>query len=522
VPRIARPVVLIPVLVAVVAATAAVAVPAYGRAPIALAGLSKSVFGAAGLARAEVSVRPDGHRTRLLIDGRPVATGSSGTLTAPLAGLPAGPHTITAEVDRGLLRGSSRTSRTITVDRTAPMLQVTAPTRAVGIRDAVTVSGTAERGAVVSAAGGQLVMTGTHFTVHYRTPPVGARVVATDAAGNAATALLTVPTAYPHNIRAVHMTGAAWAYDGLRLPVLQMIKEHRINAVQLDIKDEDGAVNYPSKVALAQQDGATATYYDASRVTSQLHALGVRVIGRIVAFNDPKLAAYAGAHGHRYWVIKQPDGSTYLYGYNKHGFTNFANSQVRGYNEDLAVEAVHDGFDDVVYDYVRRPDGALSGMRFPGLIGRPEDAIAGFLRETQARIRPLGGSLGAAAFAQASTRPDPTAQNIPKMARYLDVVIPMDYPSHWNPGEYGVPDTFLGAYDIVQRSLVDWQRAVRGTHCAVVPWLQDENYKGNYTAAKVMQQVQGARADGIPGWLMWSAGASYTSAAYSPDATPAR
>ena len=148
-------------------------------------------------------------------------------------------------------------------------------------------------------------------------------------------------------------------------------------------------------------------------------------------------------------------------------------------------------------------------------------AIATFLKETQTKIRPLGGSLGAAAFAQASTRPDSTAQNIPMMAKYLDVVIPMDYPSHWNPGEYGVPDPYIGAYDIVKRSLVDWQKDVKGTNCLVVPWLQDENYRGPYTPAKVRQQIQGARDNGIPGWLMWSAGASYTPAAYSPDSTPA-
>ena len=160
-------------------------------------------------------------------------------------------------------------------------------------------------------------------------------------------------------------------------------------------------------------------------------------------------------------------------------------------------------------------------MRFPGLRGKPEVAIATFLKETQTKIRPLGGSLGAAAFAQASTRPDSTAQNIPMMAKYLDVVIPMDYPSHWNPGEYGVPDPYIGAYDIVKRSLVDWQKDVKGTNCLVVPWLQDENYRGLYTPAKVRQQIQGARDNGIPGWLMWSAGASYTPAAYSPDSTPA-
>ncbi len=520
-PRLSRPAVLVPVVAALALGGTAVAVPALSSGSVALSGLSRTLFNAASVKTASVSVIANGPTT-LLVDGKTVASGSSGTLSSSLAGLGDGRHTITVEVAHGFPRGTSRTSRTITVDRTAPTLHLAVPTKAVAIKDAVTVTGTVNKGASLLAPGGTLTQQGASFTIRYPTPPASAQIVATDAAGNATTQLVTVPTAYPHNIRAVHMTGAAWAYAPLRNPVLQMIKDKRINAIQLDIKDEDGIVNYPSAVPIAKAAGATASYYDATKVTAQLHALGVRVIGRIVAFNDPKLASYAEAHGHADWFIQKPDGSKYLYGYNKHGFTNFANPNVRGYNEDLAVEAVKAGFDDVVYDYVRRPDGKLSGMRFPGLQGNPEVAIATFLKETQAKIRPLGGSLGAAAFAQASTRPQSTAQNIPMMAKYLDVVIPMDYPSHWNPGEYGVPDPYVGAYDIIKRSLVDWQKDVKGTNCVVVPWLQDENYKGTYTAAKVQQQIQGAHDNGIPGWLMWSAGATYTPPAYSPDATPAR
>ncbi|MCW2499016.1 MAG: hypothetical protein JWN87_692 [Frankiales bacterium] len=517
--RLPRPRVLIPVaLVAVLAGTALV-VPSAGSVP--LVGLTATSFSAEALKSAQVSVRTDGHRAKVLLDGKPVAQGSTGTLTASLAGLTEGTHTLVAEVDRGFPRGTARTEQRLVVDTTAPQLTVAVPSGAVKIKDRVTVTGTVEKGATVKADGGQLTQHGTSFSIAYPVPPAGARVVATDAVGNEAVRDVTVRTSYPTHIRAVHMTGRAWAYSKLRNPVLALAKQHRINAVQLDIKDEDGIVNYPTTVPLASTIGAKADFYDARKATAQLHAMGIRVIGRIVAFNDPKLSSWADKHGHKDWIIQNPDGSKYLYGYTKTGFSNFAKKEVREYNQDLAVEAVKAGFDDIVYDYVRRPDGPIAKMRFPGLKGQPEDAIVNFLAEAQAKIRPLGGSLGAAAFAQASTRPKATAQNIRKMAQHLDVVIPMNYPSHWNPGEYGVPDPYVGAYEIVKRSLVDWNKQVAGTGCVVVPWLQDENYKGRYTAAKVQQQIMGTRANGIPGWLMWSAKATYTGAAYSPDAKPA-
>ncbi len=521
-PRLRRPVLLATVAaVTLVAAVvgAKVAVPRGGS--VQLDGLSRTSFNAEALKVASVSLRTGGHDSRLLLDGNALAAGRSGTLTASLSGLSDGAHTLVATVDRGFFEGTSTTTRSVTVDTRPPALTVVPPKRTVAIKDAVDVTGTVEKGAKVTAVGATVSQSGSTFTAHYPAPPAGAAVVATDAAGNRAVRDVTVRTTYPSNIRAVHLTGRAYAYHKLRDPVLALAAQHRINAVELDIKDEDGIVNFPSTVHLARVIGATSTLYDAKVATTKLHKLGIRVIGRIVAFNDPKLSTWAFAHGHKDWVIQNPDGSKYLYGYNKTGFTNFANEQVRAYNVALAAEAVKAGFDDVVYDYVRRPDGPLAGMRFPGLKVNPEDAIAGFLAQAQAVIRPLGGSLGAAAFAQASTRPKSTAQNIHKMAMHLDVVIPMDYPSHWNKGEYGVPDPYVGARAIVQRSLVDWNKQVIGTGCVVVPWLQDENFRGVYDVPKVQQQIAGTRANGITGWLMWSAKATYQGAAYTPDATSA-
>ena len=521
-PDLRRPAVLVPLAALVVVAVAVPTALATTGGSVEVSGLKEhGVIGAKALEQG-VRVTSKGvvaSSVKATLDGKPVDI-NGGTIS--LAGLSEGKHDLKVTAPKSFL-GSASANRSFTVDTTPPSITVNTPAKPVKIKDPVDVTGTVEKGATVKAdGGGDLKVSGTSFTIHYATPPAGATVTATDAAGNVATKDVTVPTAYPTNIRAVHMTGAAWAYSKLRNPVLQMIKEHRINAVELDIKDEDGIINYPSQVPLAKAAKATATYYELPKVTDLLHKMGVRVIGRVVAFNDPKLADYAEAHGKKDWFIQNPNGTKYLYGYNKHGFTNFANPDVRKYNQDLAVEAIKGGFDDVVYDYIRRPDGKITGMRFPGLKGDPEDAIVSFLKESQAQIRPLGGSLGAAAFAQAATRFKSTAQNIPKMAHYLDVVIPMDYPSHWNPGEYGVPDTYADPYSIVYRSLKDWLKDVKGTNCVVVPWLQDENYKGRYTADKVRAQIKGARDNGIPGWLMWSAVARYTPAAYSPDATPAR
>ena len=136
------------------------------------------------------------------------------------------------------------------------------------------------------------------------------------------------------------MTGYAWGSTKLRNPILALARQHRINTVELDIKEEDGIVDFDPHVALATRIGAVQTKYDPVAVVRQLHAMGVRVMGRIVAFNDPKLGAWAWSHGHHDWVIQDGHGHPYVYGYAKSNFTNFANPNVRQYNIDIAKAAV--------------------------------------------------------------------------------------------------------------------------------------------------------------------------------------
>jgi hypothetical protein len=273
-------------------------------------------------------------------------------------------------------------------------------------------------------------------------------------------------------------------------------------------------------VPLTTQIGAVLKKYDPTAVIKQLHAMGVRVMGRIVAFNDPKLGRWAWTHGHKDWVIQTPKGTPYVYGYAKSYFTNVANPAVRQYNIDVAKAAVRAGFDDIVYDYIRRPDGKVSSMRFPGLTGDPTRAVNTFTRDAAAELHAMGAYVGATIFAQAAlpNRAAETAQDVPSMAKYLDAVMPMNYPSHWALNELGIANPRTDVYGIVKRSLPYWIRATKGTHCKVVPWLQDENFRGRYDARKVGLEIAGARANGLPGWVMWSAVAKYTGAAYSPDA----
>src|SRR5690606_18151741 len=160
------------------------------------------------------------------------------------------------------------------------------------------------------------------------------------------------------------------------------------------------------------------------------------VVGRIVAFRDPVHARWAWYTDHREQVIQTPDGRPYA-GYG--GFTNFADPVVRDYNMDVAEEAARAGVDDILYDYIRRPDGPLETMVFPRLRGGAQASIVSFLAEARDRLDDTGAFLGASLFGIAAFRPEEIAQPVGRIARNVDYVAPLVYPSHWGPDVYGVP-----------------------------------------------------------------------------------
>jgi hypothetical protein len=511
----------VPAAVAVAAIIAVPLVVDTGHASLRLTGLRENgIYDGPSLAAMVVTVTATGtkiDRVRAQIDGHRVPTAVHGrTLTLRPGTLRDGTHTLDVNAPgHGLRRGAS-VRRTFSVDTTPPALAVDAPKSAPSLRSPVTITGKVTGAVRVTAGTKTVSVRADRFTLTLATPPAGLKVVATDIAGNATTDTVTVPVHHPL-MRGVHLTGYGWNFKPLRNPVLRLAREHKINTVELDIKEEDGYVNFDTSVQLAHRIHAVRVLYDPRKVINQLHAMNVRVVGRIVCFRDPKLATWAWHHGHHSWDVQSPGGGPYKSAnYGGAAFTNWADPAVRKYNIALAVEGAKLGFDDVMFDYVRRPDGPLHTMRFPGATVKAPQGVTDFVKEASAPIRDHGAYLGLAVFGVSATRPKEVGQNIGDMAKWADYVAPMVYPSHWGPGEYGVSNPNAQPYAIVHRSLKDFQKKVAGTTAEVIPWLQDFSLGVTYNVPQVVAQIRAAAADNIESFLLWDAGCVYQAGALTP------
>ncbi|HVM15116.1 MAG TPA: putative glycoside hydrolase [Egibacteraceae bacterium] len=432
-----------------------------------------------------------------------------------------GEYTLTLEVQRGFPLGLQQHKWVFTVDTVPPSLTVTEPMEEVNPEEPVTIAGTVDTDAALTVDGTPVPVSEGVFSVTMERPPDEPVLLeAVDPIGNRTEEEFLVPVARsrPDQVRAVHVTAYSWVTHSLREPVIEMIQDGRINAVELDLKDESGDIGYDSRIPLAQEIGAPKGIYDLKETIAELHSLGVHVIGRIVAFRDPILGNAMWERGERDWVLQTPGGERYA-GYG--GFTNFAHPEVRQYNIDIAVEAAEAGIDDILYDYIRRPDGPIENLEIPRLsdscdepadpaVGcTPEESVVAFLAASNEQLRRYRVWHGASVYGIASNRPTQIAQDIPAMAEHADYIAPMVYPSHWARGEYDVADPNNQPYDIVHRSVTDFVELVDGTDTRIIPWLQDFSLGVRYGPEQVRAQIDAAADAGAPEWILWSPGVQY-------------
>ncbi|HUG32859.1 MAG TPA: putative glycoside hydrolase [Acidimicrobiia bacterium] len=316
----------------------------------------------------------------------------------------------------------------------------------------------------------------------------------------------TIVQLEPFIARAVHIDGDSMREDFDRF--VDMAMDTELNALMIDLKDETGKVWYDTANETAIEVGAAEAAYDLGRVVQRSEELGLYVIGRIVLFNDP----IAAANKPEMAVWDSDTNSPY----EARGqfFLDPTDPDARQYGLDLAVEACEAGVDEIQFDYVRFPDARRESAIFDGGVN-PEVRLAtitGLLGSAVETLRPLGCAVAADIFGYLTTAKDDggIGQRWEDVAAIVDVVSPMLYPSHYDPGWYGfeAPNQFPG--ELVDLALADgMERLPR--QVVVRPWLQDFGYD----AAQVRAQIQSAEQYGL-GWMLWNAASNVTVEALRP------
>lgn len=260
------------------------------------------------------------------------------------------------------------------------------------------------------------------------------------------------------DIRSIYLN--AYNARGARLEEhLKFLKEHDFNAIVVDVKDDWGRLTYDSELELPRKADAVHPVFDMKELISKAHEAGIYVIGRMVVFKDKRLYNY---DGHEYaiwnykegeaWAHKVPeerevDGESKTVYVQREFWTDPFSEFVWDYNIAIAEELETLDLDEVQFDYIRFPsDGDLRHAQYrhrsPGMLRT--EAIESFIKKAGSRLTiPISTDLYG--FNSWYRMGNWIGQDISMLARYVDVICPMYYPSHF-------PSNFLPREDYIQRA----------------------------------------------------------------------
>ncbi|HSS74908.1 MAG TPA: putative glycoside hydrolase [Gaiellaceae bacterium] len=313
--------------------------------------------------------------------------------------------------------------------------------------------------------------------------------------------------AWPREVRGVHVTMALAGLEG-KIDEYVALKAYGLNALEVDVKDENGKIGFVSAALpkLGREIGAAQPYYDVGKVVRTVHAAGMYLIGRVVVMEDPTLSTARPD-----LALLRPDGSHWLNNGGL-GWVNPYDERVWRYVVGVGKAAARAGFDEIQFDYVRFPsDGDVSQIVFRHQVREPKGTtIARFLRYAGTQLHPLGVRVSADVFGLAATHDLGIGQVPRRVAKYVDALYPMVYPSHFSSGEYGIPDPDAYPGRTVARALFDFRRQVKGTKTALIPWLQDFSLAHQYGLIEVTDQIAAARRQHARGFLLWNPEGVYT------------
>jgi hypothetical protein len=312
------------------------------------------------------------------------------------------------------------------------------------------------------------------------------------------------PRPLPGEVRGVHVT---MALASIPNRIETYLNIPGLNTLEVDVKDENGEVGFllPA-TSLARKIGASKPYFKAGRVSGKARAAGVYLIGRVVVFEDPILSEKRPD-----LAIRRSDGSVWRNDAGL-GWSNPYDKRVWDYNVEIATAAAKAGFDEIQFDYVRFPsDGDVTNAVYRGKVAEdPGWTIARFVHYASKKLKPLGVRVSVDVFGLSATHDLGIGQVPRRLSKYVDAVYPMVYPSHYNSGEFNLPDPSAMPGVTVAASLRDFRRAMRGRKALLIPWLEDFSLGRTRTVDEVRAQIEAARRAGSKGFLLWNPSGVYT------------
>jgi hypothetical protein len=248
----------------------------------------------------------------------------------------------------------------------------------------------------------------------------------------------------------------------------KVMTDRKLDSVVVDMKDDFGRLRFEPRDPLLRRMGKVSSPLDIESFVDAWKAKGRYLVARIPVFKDQVIfecdggkyavwddstkapwkgftrkkvpaspVAAPGGTGPGLAVLPPQAEPAVEREVNKEFWVDPYCEIAWQYNVAIANEIIARGFDEVQFDYIRFPtdgdniDLAAFRWRDPGM--DKESALASFLRYARENIAaPISIDIyGANGWYRSGVR---TGQDVELLAKYVDVVCPMFYPSHFEQG----------------------------------------------------------------------------------------
>ena len=336
-----------------------------------------------------------------------------------------------------------------------------------------------------------------------------------------------LPGRVPEKVRGIYISGPMAGSTELFGNILNSLEGTEINTVVIDLKDDQGRITCNMDTPVVAGIGACRPYVkDMKSMIASLKERGLYVIARVVAFRDPYLAEQKPE-----WSLHLADGSLYR---DRQGmaWVDPYRKEVWDYLVEVGTAANELGFDEIQFDYLRfSTEGTMKLVAFDEEVtaGRSKtDVITEFVAYAYENLASQGLFVSADVFGTiigSDVDANAVGQIYTEMAKHLDYICPMLYPSHYGPGNFGIEYPDKQPYDTVLAALKKSREVMEkaaeedrhvSSQATVRPWLQDftASYLGegkyiSYGYEEVRQQIQAVQDAGYDEWMLWSAANRY-------------
>ncbi|MCF7857891.1 MAG: putative glycoside hydrolase [Candidatus Cloacimonetes bacterium] len=305
--------------------------------------------------------------------------------------------------------------------------------------------------------------------------------------------------------------------------VLDSAEAAGINTIVFDLKNMNGNIFFrmPQKGFLKADN--IKPIVDTKKTVTSIHKRNMRAVARLVMFHDQITAQ-------RDSTLRPQNiqgGSWQESKRKKPSWLDPSNKKVQDTLFEIIKEVCQFGIDEIQLDYVRFPtQGDISNAVFAfqredslfinsdsTYICRDKpEIIETFVQKVKSICNESEVTLTADVFAIVSWQREvdinATGQDISRMSKNLDAIHPMIYSSHF-ARDFGYREDLPNEpyYIVYKGSKLTLQYT--NSDCKVIPYIQSNSWKVNYTYDYIIAQIEAVVASGADGYILWNASNNY-------------